>query len=758
MFKRAVLIAMVLLVLTPSAFAQEETVTAQGNGFTTTYEPGSLGLIFSSVAEENGYVSLYYADGNTERLSGIIYGRIRASPETSRIIVEDGGYISPPAVKVNISAQIIIIDAADNGRLVFGIENGIYARHRHAVLCKEDCAMTAVVSFEGSDANITGSSLFGAAEYVMAYEDGENSSLFQLSDFHNIIIKDSEWPSVQALPAREGGTYDTIKVESGGPVSIYSRMLGNARIHAVLAQKAKITAGDDSNVQLASTIFGGDAELVLAKGQQEFLLQQGRVTLLAEEELYSKCAREARTSVEEAVFLANTACLYASGARTKVMPKQGRIYGQSGDSRIVPLKLKIIRPQHEDYKRPMLTLEAFKPEDTEGKVIVERRAVEQYLTFSLSNVMLSSGDWFDLGTSFEAYVYEPELGKGEYNYFMCDLIKRECYLDNVQVSGFEEQHMPLRCETDEDCGAGRKCDETLKRCVRQATCAKSSSNRGGNSETSFDLVVMADGYDDAAKFSSDVAEAIDIGGAKGTRGLYTVEPFKRLHENERILLWELYNQGARMPAEEAGLGLGPSLSYVNMLMKQCPQVDRAVIISNDRNYRSYSIPGGNVAVSMPYNLGRANWALVIAHELGHGIGVLWDEYVVHTPGIEIAQRTNRVQGEPNCLKTLDAREKWAKILGSDDEANEMVRRAVRNRWFGCGGDVDTELVRSFYRSSYNSIMRHHDAENEHGYDHYNKIGYNVMVQKLQPYAGGLSFPAYESLYGEDPEIRQEIQQ
>ncbi|HII15178.1 MAG TPA: hypothetical protein HA362_02600 [Nanoarchaeota archaeon] len=743
---KLLLVCVLLLAILPSfAFAQNETGLPEGyrqitgEAGTTVFNPGLMQEIFGAAAEESGgAVLIKYRHGESgEGTSlGYLFGTISAAGGAgSKLLkVANGGFISPETsnVKVNITGREILVDASSLPNLEFAFSGGIYTRHNYSFACKSACGMKAVVKPQFSFLNITGEGIVGRTEIIKGLAgNGESNATTITADFSMINLFNTGILSFSAVPTGRG-MFGSVSVESERQIVLMQlNPMPGFFIENIQAKEAKVYVSETSNAGFIPESVPGPASIKVFNNAGEMLeLKSGRLMMLAEEEDYLQCAEMAAAPLEALGYYRRGSCITFQDLLVRIKPRNNTILAESGQVG-VPLML-MLKMQHSDYKIQKLDIEAFDKNDDTSRIIVQRPVRRAVLAFSRSNVTAENGKWQDLGISFEAEVYqqdEYEPDEGQYNHFECDLRKNECFLDYQLVSGFFAQTLPARCDNDAECGAGRKC--TTGQCIRLATCRKvESASSAAESDNAIDVLFIGDGYDNWEQFTSDIEGAVDLNGAKGTKGLMSVKPFS--DSAGKFIFWAMLEPEKEMPADVTSSGLGPSADYANRLSLQCGKSDKTIVLSNNRRYVPHAQPFGVAVLSMPFTAGQQYWALGIVHEFGHAFGGLYDEYYEATPGGELRPTLGRgIAGDPNCLRYPDALEKWKKLLG-EAEGTALADEARHSRpaWYGCGGYCDDRECRGRLRPSFNSIMRHQWAMNEQGWDTFNPIDTKVLQNKI----------------------------
>ncbi|MFA5084476.1 MAG: hypothetical protein WC475_03835, partial [Candidatus Paceibacterota bacterium] len=328
-------------------------------------------------------------------------------------------------------------------------------------------------------------------------------------------------------------------------------------------------------------------------------------------------------------------------------------------------------------------------EPQQSFVELMKPGVSTKLRFYAKDIIPSEGgNWFDLGISFESYMLPKDaVVSGEqplefYDKFECrnPTTTKDCYLNGGQVQGFTASRKNYRCNSDPDCGTGRKCSEKL--CVKQAQC-KELTEYNHNTGTAYKLAFISDEYDTESEFKNEIRGVLY--GIDGFPGLTGVSPFA---ENQAKFKYYMLD-GGRMPMDTDMDG-NPSIEYFLSVKKLCPGMDQTILISK-KSFRSNAFAVSQSSIHNTY-LGKS---LTIAHEFGHMFGDLKDEY--------LEDGNIDGSGTPNCLPydcggmadCTDAKTFWG---------IELANKAKDSGWTGCGGDCGSRCA-NLLRPRLNSIMR-----------------------------------------------------
>lgn len=240
-------------------------------------------------------------------------------------------------------------------------------------------------------------------------------------------------------------------------------------------------------------------------------------------------------------------------------------------------------------------------------------------------------------------------------------------------------------------------DRAAARIARPADVVPIETN--GPSDTTFDLVVVGDGYtaDEMSTYSEHVKSSIDA--------LFSIEPYKSYRKQFNI--WQV-----DVVSAESGVSNDPDqgiqrntamgsyfwcgnterlLCVDETKAKQyaaaAPDVDQVLVLANSTKYGG---SGGEVATSSG---GNAAASQIVQHELGHSIGGLADEY-------DYGDCDPSEPAEPNATSLTEdqmraQQAKWYQYLGQASPDGGTVGAYEGSRYCRTG----------MYRPSENSIMR-----------------------------------------------------
>ncbi|MDT8912546.1 M64 family metallopeptidase [Amycolatopsis sp. PS_44_ISF1] len=240
-------------------------------------------------------------------------------------------------------------------------------------------------------------------------------------------------------------------------------------------------------------------------------------------------------------------------------------------------------------------------------------------------------------------------------------------------------------------------DRAAARIARPAQVIPIETN--GPSDTTFDLVVVGDGYTagEMSTFSGHVRAAVDA--------LFSVEPYKSYRKQFNI--WQvdvvspqsgITNDPTQGVQRNTALGsyfwcggierlLCTDETKANQYAAAAPDVDQVLVLANSTKYGG---AGGGVATASG---GNGQSTQIVEHELGHSIGGLADEYDYGDCDPAEPTKPNASALTADRMRARQA--KWYRYLGRPSPDGGTVGAYQGSRYCRTG----------MYRPSQNSIMR-----------------------------------------------------
>ena len=240
-------------------------------------------------------------------------------------------------------------------------------------------------------------------------------------------------------------------------------------------------------------------------------------------------------------------------------------------------------------------------------------------------------------------------------------------------------------------------DRAAARIARPADVVPIEQN--GPSDTTFDLVVVGDGYtaDEMSTYSQHVQSSINE--------LFSIEPYKSYRKQFNIWQVNVVSQDSGVSNDpDQGIQRNTAMgSYfwcggterllcvdetkAKQYAAAAPDVDQILVLANSTKYGG---SGGEVAASSGGNGASSE---IVQHELGHSIGGLADEY-------DYGDCDPSEPSEPNATSLTedqmrDQQAKWYQYLGQASPDGGTVGAYEGSRYCQTG----------MYRPSENSIMR-----------------------------------------------------
>ncbi|MDD4877660.1 MAG: hypothetical protein PHO02_01335 [Candidatus Nanoarchaeia archaeon] len=735
--KRLIIAAVFLIIISMPAFAEElrkETLHdmeayygVDSGRLYAAYNPEQLSEVFGEgsviEASESGFLSIKYIRGGQLRDFGLLGGLIIADPARKFFTVTNGFYNSVTAGNaVRIEGREFNALVREPSRALFEIKNGVFQNGRGGWFlgCRDseeeyiDCEMVSVVTPAGGYLNITGEGFISsgqrnlqkylnegfvkmqeAVDDCMTADPEQCEGIYDAYDLHLVSIGDTSKFEIEALPAGEPGAFgkkgrlfDT-EFSSWAKVKLKSN---SGELFPLVAE------GANAGVSLFPDLSYG----IKSKAQNNFVAAfkegtqppaniafaaSGGAFIFSGIMPYTKCIGNDEP-------YDGMGCILWDESEKKISIKPRAITG----SNAMPLWLSINIPSFAE-KAEIEPFDTPANEAMPSFAALKKEGVSTQIKFYKDDIIVTpSGNWFDLGISFKAYLLPKDaVEAGEqplefYDVFECKnpSTTKDCYLNGQRVQGFISARAgSYRCNADSECSAGKKCIDKL--CVTASTCAQVP----GTSGSGYNVLFVSDEYSDMQEFRDDINLALN--GEGEYKGLLEVEPFA---SNKDKFKFYMIN-GGNMPADLKELGYAPSARIIRSTAKQCAGANSIIALSK-KTFGAHAELNNNLAFIShnELNSARHGKSLVVAHEFGHSFGDLRDEYHTLTPGKE------GVAGNPNCLSYEEAVEEWG---------HELADKAKEN-WKGCGGICD-ERCSNLLRPRLNSIMRSqwkHDGDTAEG--------------------------------------------
>ncbi len=292
------------------------------------------------------------------------------------------------------------------------------------------------------------------------------------------------------------------------------------------------------------------------------------------------------------------------------------------------------------------------------------------------NIVGSRKPWHYYQSSFKMDI----LRKGKKHKLHCLLSAKECILDGRAV--LKDQSINI-CNSESDCNTGEKCFKSI--CIEyNGLGCKAYKNEGPSSKT-LDLFVIGElkfaGYDYLkSQIKAYLEEALKL------------PPFSHFKYN-------IYMFGLKNPISQRDNKRGPSIKVINKIkMKYCNFADQTILISSSHFRSNARFDLVRYSISTP---------MAMAHELGHSIGDLADEY----------------RDDPKDKST------WSTGVNCVTTAKKAKTNFGTTEFRGCGGDCEKGTCGGYYRPSKESIMRDHTISQK-----FNAISIRSLNNNLRKYA------------------------
>ncbi|MFD7547917.1 M64 family metallopeptidase [Streptomyces sp. NPDC059816] len=274
-----------------------------------------------------------------------------------------------------------------------------------------------------------------------------------------------------------------------------------------------------------------------------------------------------------------------------------------------------------------------------------------------------------------------------------------------------------------------------------ARASVGSIQRSGPSDARLDLVVMGDGYTAAqqADFRADAQAKVE--------SVFQIEPYKSYRDLFNIWVVDAVSQDSGVsgdPTKDVVRNTALSsyfwcgdierllcvdIDKVSAHAAQAPAADIVFVLANTTTYggAGYSGVQNDVGYDGIATMSSDNdrSTLIGAHELGHSIGHLADEYTYDTYGrYQGAEPTDRNSSVHDAAHQIAHQVKWWRWMGEQDPAGGAVGTYEGSGYYPQG----------LHRPTANSLMRKLDT------DAFNLVGREGMIGGFYRYAKALTSP------------------
>ncbi|MFH1066275.1 MAG: hypothetical protein V1734_07235 [Nanoarchaeota archaeon] len=752
--RKYVFLLAIMLVAVNIAYAQNECEKQnvpegfkciEGSRGFTVYNEEQMNRAFGANAEEiDGLMLIKYMQGRSgERGLGYLFGTIAVSGQ--RIMVTDGGFISTAQsrLRTNITGGKFYISITNLPLLEFALENATYSKEAYTILCEgkkrarywaeeeEDnsCSLKAKVNTDSSYADINGQAVAVLSSKAGDYMAGNNVSgkfVTKIKGLSNIEITNKSNFTIKAVAS---GSSIFGKMTLSGKEVMLAHIIAPDDYYMIAAKKASIVPEAGANLLLFAKNREENAEgiKIMDSGRQLLQLSRGYMVLPSEKNVYEWCASETFRGNAPPDGIKSLRYNFATKSCGFIDNINGRLYFKPrtynsnydfNEDTDYPFNLKITLPAGGEFTN--LEIKQFETFDLPSSIILEKEGLlGKQLVFTKTSLFMPEGalgNWYDFEIGFSTYIYY----QGRFRLFECNANTQVCKIDgDVVFTRTNPFNAPTqsRCSADTGCRNGNACIEKL--CVIKNECEEVQGVGNIRGSNKLDILFLGDAtlpMQGADSFSEYVLRSIDKNGNKRFNGLLTVRPFSE--QASGINFWQMYGEQLNFNPEANAL---MALNYLNSMKKKCARVDNTILLSR-QIFTPFSAEG-EVLVSTVSFPG-AGKGLLIAHEFGHSIGGLRDEYL--QPG------TLEFTGGPNCLPEDEARRKWQEALGSSSTVTRIIneQKSLPEGEKGCGGYCG-ESCRDFMRPSIMSIMNKQMRE---GHNTFNDVSRILLEDKLKQYS------------------------
>ncbi len=222
------------------------------------------------------------------------------------------------------------------------------------------------------------------------------------------------------------------------------------------------------------------------------------------------------------------------------------------------------------------------------------------------------------------------------------------------------------CCSDEACDEGSVCNLEVHQCIEKSQCREVIIN--GDPAEKHDLVFVGAGFHDYDTLEKAIRLLMDFDGSSENKlGVFSLTPFKE--NNQKFNTWmviapQYLHHEEQSPLEGFGNLIVPNEDEYEPFVRSCNR-DTVIVLSPGMfrpwaHFPTSGASGGVVFMSLNNPLyGSEFFGRTLAHEMGHAIGGLADEYVEYGGD----DRTEQYEF-PNCAPNLEsAEQKWGDLVG-----------------------------------------------------------------------------------------------
>ncbi len=542
-------------------------------------------------------------------------------------------------------------------------KNGVYESKKVRIKCSkpdQSCMAFQIIEY-GDGTTYSYLNVYGSAD-MYKLEDGKEKKekKLRLDKVAGIRILSAKKDDVRffAKPTRSSniyGSWTKLKTTWGSPYLYkYSFKTTKTEIRGTRLAVSSYSDGTTFKIKKKKR----NSFILITTYQDKLRLEEGTFTLNADYPSYTTCKREKKN------------CVYRSSKKSYQISLQ--------DIRN-PLKLNIIGFKTSHRRIRVDNLEGknkFYVLGRQGRLLFENQNVD---------VIGSRRPWHYYKSSFIRTI-EKSGKKYKIN---CDARKKVCKVNDKLT--LKESRI-WTCNSDSSCPNGEKCVENI--CILYNGVGCKPYITKGNKRAKLDLLVIGDGYDE--KY---LKSLIDLLFFHRTQGAFTKKILSE-HKN-KFNIYTLSYKENELPRGKRG---EPDRWVIKReKFRHCNFADQIVVLS-PKSFRSYA--SGNL-VQLSNHFGKPLVGFTLAHEFGHSIGKLGDEYYEWND--KISRGTSI-----NCVKTKA----------------EAERKFGTSLWQGCGGKCikGKDRCDKYYRPSFLSIMKQTIIGD------FDSFGYRMMSKNLRRYS------------------------